>query len=194
VAGLINRGLFYFGAQQGGLDGPGFCASVYCSLVSALRSLLILVLLAPLPGRAEQQTPGEAHGTRVAQGASLDTPDLDLDRLLRPPQPRQVPALRRGGKDRKTWTKDFAEARGEIEVLGGRIAEAQQRIREASPDDWGFSPTGGGQPSDPEVLRLRAEIRRDRQSLEAAGVRLRDLEVEASLAGVPDEWREPEKE
>ena len=160
--------------------------------MSALRSLLILVLLVPLPGGAEQRSPGGAPGTRVAQGASLDTPDLDLDRLLRPPRLRQVPALRLGGKDRKTWADDFAEARGKIEALGGRIAEAQQRIREASPDDWGFTPTGGGPPSDPEVLRLRAEIRRDRQSLEAAGVRLRDLEVEASLAGVPDEWREPE--
>ena len=53
------------------------------------------------------------------------------------------------------------------------------------------SPTGGGMPSDPEVLRLRAQLRRDRQSLEAARQRLRDLDVEASLAGVPDDWMQP---
>ena len=67
---------------------------------------------------------------------------------------------------------------------------AQEGIRAAAPDDWSFSPTGGGMPSDPEVLRLRAQLRRDRQSLEAARQRLRDLDVEASLAGVPDGWKQ----
>jgi hypothetical protein len=39
------------------------------------------------------------------------------------------------------------------------------------------------------VLKLRAALKRDRQSLEAARQRLREIEVEASLAGVPDAWR-----
>jgi hypothetical protein len=103
-----------------------------------------------------------------------------------------VPVERRGGKDRKTWASEFADARGEIVALETRIAGAQERIREIAPGNWSYSPTGGGAPMDPEVLRLRAELRRDRQSLEAARQRLRDLDVEASLAGVPDEWKDSE--
>jgi hypothetical protein len=41
------------------------------------------------------------------------------------------------------------------------------------------------------VLKVRAQLRRDRQSLEASRQRLRDLDVEASLAGVPEDWRKP---
>ncbi len=45
---------------------------------------------------------------------------------------------------------------------------------------------------DPEVQKLRAQLRRDRKSLETARRRLRDLQVEASLAGVPDGWHTPD--
>jgi hypothetical protein len=44
------------------------------------------------------------------------------------------------------------------------------------------------------VLKARAQIQRDRQSLDAAERRLRDLKVEASLAGVPPDWQAPPKE
>ena len=42
-------------------------------------------------------------------------------------------------------------------------------------------------------VRRRPELRRDRQSLETARQRRRELEVEASLAGVPEAWRHPGK-
>jgi hypothetical protein len=100
----------------------------------------------------------------------------------------------RGGKDRPTWESEFVDSRREIEELEMRIAETQERLREIVPDDWSFTPSGGGAPSDPEVLKLRASLRRDRQSLKAVRQRLLDLEVEASLAGVPDSWRQPTAE
>lgn len=118
-------------------------------------------------------------------------PALDLERLLRPPSQVSAPPLRYGGQSRETWVNRFGRARLEIEDLEHRIAGTQDSLREAAPSDWGFTPTGGGQPSDPEVLRLRARLRRDRQTLETAEQRLRDLEVEASLAGVPDAWMSP---
>ena len=55
---------------------------------------------------------------------------------------------------------------------------------------WSRLRLATGEATDPEVLKLRAQLRRDRQSLEASRQRLRDLRVEASLAGVPEDWLE----
>ena len=118
-------------------------------------------------------------------------PELELDRLLRIPRGAIAAPELRGGKDRATWASEFSGAREEVQGLELRIRETQEQLREAAPQDWSFSPTGGGAPSDPEVLKLRALLRRDRQSLQAALKRLQELEVEASLAGAPASWREP---
>ena len=80
---------------------------------------------------------------------------------------------------------------GEVAELERKIAAAQSKLRGVAQANWGFSAAGGGPQTDPEVMRLRAALRRDRQSLRASRDRLRDLTVEASLAGVPDEWTEP---
>ena len=117
-------------------------------------------------------------------------PKLSLDRLLRPPAPLAVVREARGGKDRVAWEPAFIKTRSEIQQLEGRIQTGQAQLREVQGPEWGFTPSGGGQPTDPELLRLRASLRRDRQSLKGAHQRLRDLEVEASLAGVPEGWRD----
>ncbi len=133
-------------------------------------------------------------GAQPSADAAPGQPSLDLDSLLRPrggfegspkPQSREL----RGGRDREAWHEVFSEAQVELSELQSRVADLQQQLRDASGGEWNFSPVGGGIPSDPEVLKLRAQLKRDRQSLEAAQDRLRDLEVEASLASVPDSWR-----
>lgn len=151
----------------------------------------ILLLLWAVGGRAETGPAPEPAPTDAPSESPAPNPQpqLDLERLLRiPPGGVATPDLR-GGKDRETWEAEFAEAHGEVRELKARIAETQQELRELAPDDWAFTPTGGGVPSDPETLKLRADLRRDRQSLEAARQRLRELQVEASLAGVPDVWK-----
>ncbi len=142
---------------------------------------------------------GLAGGSQVSAQDDLEggsdlrpAPTLDLDRLLKP---RTTPNLQTyfGGRGRVAWQAEFAEARSEVAELELRVAEAKIRYREASSGEWGYNPTGGqGMPTDPEVLKIRAEIKRDRQSLETARKRLRELEVEASLAGVPDAWTLPQ--
>jgi hypothetical protein len=96
----------------------------------------------------------------------------------------------RGGKDRAAWEAEFARAREEVRSLEGRIQETQEKLRDVASQEWSFSPTGG-EVGDPEILELRATLRRDRESLEAARSRLREMQVEASLAGVPESWQEP---
>jgi hypothetical protein len=147
---------------------------------------VVLWLLAAEPPALAQAVPAADEASEVAT-----PPSLDLDRLLKP---RAAPSMRTryGGKDREAWSRDFSNARSEVAELEDKVEAAQQKYRQVSDAEWGYSPIGGGTPTDPEVLRVRAEIKRDRQSLEAARQRLRELGVEASLAGVPKEWSEAE--
>jgi hypothetical protein len=139
--------------------------------------------------------PGDDFGPEEAAPAPQNKPaaPLDLDRLLRPPgvvpaTPTAEPTL--GGRDRAKWRSEFANANAEVADLESKVEVSQQRLRANTVGDWNYSPAGG-EASDPEVLKLRAQLRRDRQSLETARQRQRDLRVEASLAGVPEAWLKP---
>lgn len=153
------------------------------------RFLSLLVLLAAglalgLPVAAQ-----EAESPPPAPPTQSPPQKLDLERLLRPRTPAAVGTEQTfGGKDRAAWEEQFKKARAEVTDLEGKVDFTQDRLRQAAAGDWNYSPAGG-EATDPEILKLRAQLRRDRQSLEAARQRLRDLQVEASLAGVPEDWR-----
>ncbi len=150
--------------------------------------LTALVVCLSLGGGSQAAAQDESQGGSEVRPA----PTLDLDRLLKP---RTTPGVQihYGGRSRGAWEAKFARARNEVAGLELNLVEAHERYREASTGEWGHNPTGGqGMPTDPEVLKIRAEIKRDRQSLETARKRLRELEVEASLAGVPDAWTLPQ--
>jgi len=160
-------------------------------------SVCLLLLLLAAPGTSQAQTAPEpgGEGEQAAPAPQHNpSPPLDLDRLLRPPgnlgvpKPSSEPSY--GGRDRVAWRDQFSSAKAEVADLESKVEVNQRRLRENAAGDWNYSPAGG-EASDPEVLKLRAQLRRDRQSLEAARQRLRDLRVEASLAGVPESWLEP---
>lgn len=138
-------------------------------------------------------------GADEERPSGASTPNLDLGDLLRP-RPDFEPSAPRpsselmGGKDEAAWRETFGQARSEVSTLEARVAKTQEELRALSGDagEYSFSPIKGGEHQDPEVQRLRVELKRDRQSLDTARARLRDLEVEASLAGVPDAWRDGE--
>lgn len=132
--------------------------------------------------------PPQAPPATPAEGAPKK---IGLDVLLNPGAVRAQPTGKfYGGKDQKAWEDEFKRAREEVSDLEGKVEAGQKHLRSAASGEWNYSPAGG-EPTDPEVLKLRAQLRRDRQSLEASRQRLRDLDVEASLAGVPEEWRNP---
>jgi len=153
---------------------------------------LCLLVLPLAPASSGAQEPATDDAAAPAGGGS----GLDLGDLLRPrggfeSKPAKKEGLR-GGRDEQEWRDAFGEARDEVAVLEQKVAEAQEKIRKVTGEGgFNFSPVGAGEAVDPEVHSLRAELKRDRQSLDSARSRLRDLEVEASLAGVPDAWREP---
>lgn len=147
---------------------------------------------------AEDRAPEEPHSGTPARPEGA--PSISLDSLLRPRLPRapvgapseaERPGQGRPAADRELWLQRFAEARTEIEEREQRLQDALREASEASSGAYTYSPLGGGTTSDPESLKLRAQIRRDRKALEEAEEHLRDLQIEASLAGVPVEWTEP---
>jgi hypothetical protein len=156
--------------------------------VAVLASLAI----AARAGADPQSEPPKPSGVDAPPPATAPPgKTIDLDHLLHPPATALQPTGKTfGGRDQKGWQAEFKRARGEVSDLEGKIAGEQERLRTAAGNEWNYSPTGG-EATDPEVLKLRATLRRDRQSLETSQQRLRDLDVEASLAGVPEEWRKP---
>ena len=165
-----------------------------------MRSLphgLVAAVLAAciVSGAALADTDAETpKATDPAPAPAPDAPppkSLDLDRLLHPAAVRMQPSGSiLGGRDQKGWRAEFRRARQEVSDLEGKVETGQKNLRSAAAGEWNYTPAGG-EATDPEVLKLRAQLRRDRQSLEASRQRLRDLGVEASLAGVPEDWRTP---
>jgi hypothetical protein len=152
-----------------------------------------IALAAPMAS-GQEDTPSD-DGDKVAPPSEPSgAPNLALDRLLDPRAGASASGERGperpGGKDRETWQRQFAEANAEVVQLRSRVEESQRKMRAAAGDTaYSYSPAGGGETYDPDVLKTRAQLQRDRQSLQTAERRLRDLKVEASLAGVPVEWQ-----
>ncbi len=179
--------------------------SVRMSTAVLLVSFLLLAVATPGSSAAGDQP---AEGSEAAtepqeERAQPKLParhegPLGLDSLLRPrPGGAASTAAKAqellGGRNQTGWREAFALARGDVVDLEQRVAGLQEQLRTASSGEWSYTPVGAGTPSDPEVLKLRAALKRDRKSLGVAESRLRELEVEASLSGVPDGWREPAK-
>jgi hypothetical protein len=169
------------------------------SFLAALLSSAVLAVGAHSGAFAADGATGGDATPKELEPAPAPEPDpdapppksLDLDRLLHPSAVRMQPTGKTyGGRDQKGWQDEFKKARQEVSDLEGKVEAGQQHLRSASSGEWNYSPAGG-EVTDPEVLKLRAQLKRDRQSLEASRQRLRDLDVEASLAGVPQDWLKP---
>ncbi|HXZ86872.1 MAG TPA: hypothetical protein VEI82_15425 [Myxococcota bacterium] len=164
--------------------------SVPRALFAAILASVAMVARAADPATEPGAKPAPAPDAPPAATAPPGK-TIDLDRLLHPPAASLQPSGKiYGGRDQKGWQEEFRKARAEVADLQGKIEAEQEHLRSASGGEWQYSPAGG-EATDPEVLKLRATLRRDRQSLEASQQRLRDLDVEASLAGVPEDWRKP---
>jgi hypothetical protein len=143
--------------------------------------------LDPPDARSEEAPSEEVPSSPAPEGG-------ELDRLLRLPATLDYQVERRGGSTRGEWRKRFREARGELSEARDALARSQQELEGAASesDAWLLKPPGvGGDASDASVhYRLREQVRRQRGEVDRAEKRLRDLEIEADLAGVPGDWRD----
>ncbi len=130
--------------------------------------------------------------------AADESPAVDLDRLLQlpPPEPSIYGNPRPGGATRTQWKARFSEARGDLEKARMALAAAKKELEELAGDSaaWQMA-VPGGQPdsnaNSPVSFRLIQEIRRQREEVEHGQRRMKELEVEANLAGVPEDWSQP---
>ncbi|HVN39309.1 MAG TPA: hypothetical protein VMW19_14165 [Myxococcota bacterium] len=125
-------------------------------------------------------------------------PDVGLDSLLRlPPTASPASEPRTGGATRQEWQQRFATARGDVDAARQAIDKAQEELSKMArgTDNWQMAAPGaqaGTQTeTSPMSYKLRQELRNQREELANAERRLTDLEVEANLAGVPEEWTRP---
>ena len=119
---------------------------------------------------------------------------VTLDQLLTLPSALPVESGQRGGLTRAEWSSRFAEAEEEVETAKADLDESLDRLSElvGKTSNWKIAAPGGqaAAPSDnsPVNYGLKQEVRRKREDVERAERKVRDLIVEANLAGVPENW------
>ncbi len=131
----------------------------------------------------------------AAAGEETEPPpkSVTLDQLLTLPSALPVESGQRGGLTRAEWSSRFTEAEAEVETAQANLDDSLDRLSElvGKTSNWKVGAPGlQANPDDnsPVNYGLRQEIKRNREDVERAERKLRDLGVEANLAGVPESW------
>jgi hypothetical protein len=164
-------------------------ASAFARLRLAARRLRRLAALALALGQA---APAPAAEPAKAE----PPPAVELDRLLKLPSTvEQVQREQIGSATKSQWRARFASARAEHEAALAGLEAAQKKLGTVAEDSeaWQMAPPGAGAAGASEApvdYQLRQELRRQREDLIRSEKNLRELTIEADLAGVPADWRE----
>src|SRR5262245_13111471 len=148
--------------------------------------LLAALLAAPVAARGEGETTG-------GQPVAVPEQPAQLDQLLKLPPGQNYGVDRRGGLSRGEWHTRFTEVQDGLAKERKDLAEAEAKLDQTAgtASNWQMAPVPGLQPSPDAPLdyQLRVEIRRHKSEIERLERKLKQLEIEANLAGVPEEWR-----
>jgi hypothetical protein len=155
---------------------------------------LAVLGLAVADGHA-QDAAAPPSPTANAGAAPAAEPGVDLDRLLRLPSSSEFGAEKRGGATRGEWRSRFRSARADVDKSKKKLKELEGKLDEAAAESdspWRFVPPGASSAGseNTENFTLTEAIRREKKELQRAETHLRELEVEANLASVPDDWRQ----
>ena len=130
------------------------------------------------------------------EGVEAEPPpkSVTLDQLLTLPSALPVESGERGGLTRAEWSSRFAEAEAEVGTAQAELDESLERLSElvGKTSNWKVAAPGaqaGAGENSPVDYGLRQQIRRNREDVARAERKLRDLGIEANLAGVPENWR-----
>jgi hypothetical protein len=156
---------------------------MFARVSTALRRRLLAALLGvafALAAGAEEKPAPEPAGA-------------GLDRLLKLPEGQSYGVDRRGGLSRGEWRGRFLEVRTSLDTERQALAAATLKLDEAagSASNWQMAPIPGmeASPDAPLSYELRLKIRRHKSEIDRLEKKLRELEIEANLAGVPEDWR-----
>jgi hypothetical protein len=125
---------------------------------------------------------------------------VSLDRLLKIPSSTptgQVEAEKKGGRTKKQWLERYRTVQRDLEKAEENLAESRAVLEErmgTETSSWKMAAPGMGDVSQgtsdaPTDYKLTQQLKRDREELARAERAVQDLDVEANLAGVPEDWR-----
>jgi hypothetical protein len=128
------------------------------------------------------------------EGSAGEAGRPSLDQLLELPKGLDYGGQRRGGLTRGEWRSRFQGLRKALDAEQRALDAAKKELGEiaGSSDAWSVGPPipGAGSSDTPLDYRLRQEINRHKDEVDRLERALRELAVQADLAGVPEEWRE----
>ncbi len=141
---------------------------------------------------------GAALAALVASAAARaaddgSEPGVALDQLLKLPATLDVAPDRREGATPSQWRARFQTGRARLSEARAAVQRSQHELEglAETSDSWQIAPPGATDPTpSPLSYRLRQEIRRQREEVAHAKQQLKDLQIEANLADVPDAWRQ----
>jgi hypothetical protein len=118
---------------------------------------------------------------------------VTLDQLLTLPSALPVESGQRAGLTRAEWSSRFAEAEAELAAAQADLDESLDELSElvGKTSNWKVAAPGAqaaANDNSPVNYGLRQQIQRNREDVARAERKLRDLNVEANLAGVPESW------
>jgi hypothetical protein len=151
-------------------------------------SVALALALASAVARAE----GEPAEPSASEPSAEATPSIALDQLLTLPENRTYAVDRKGGLTRGEWRTRYGEVRADLEKERAALEATQAKLNEAGGGQWSVNPIPGSETDptkSPVDFQLRTELRRHREEIERLERKLRQLDIEANLAGVPEEWR-----
>lgn len=142
-------------------------------------------------------TPAATRGSGAVRG------EPGLDDLLKLPSDYMTKSTTSrpvAGASEDEWKQRFTRAEKAIGDARESVAETRRELdglaETGGASQWSVAPpgaAGGGQGQQggmsPLSFKLRQELERNREALESAEKALRELRIEADLAGVPAEWR-----
>lgn len=124
---------------------------------------------------------------------------VSLDRLLKIPSSAptgRVEAEKKGGRTKNQWLERYRTVQRDLEKAQENLAESRAVLEERMGNEtssWKMAAPGMGdasQTSDaPTDYKLTQQLKRDREELARSERAVQDLDVEANLAGVPEDWR-----
>ncbi len=131
----------------------------------------------------------------VAADGEVESPpgSVTLDQLLTLPSALPADSGQRAGQTRAEWNSRFAEADSAVETAKTDLDESLDKLSElvGRKGNWKIAAPGVQAAVDddsPADYGLKQQIRRNREEVVRTERALRDLIVEANLAGVPKNW------
>jgi hypothetical protein len=153
----------------------------------------VLVASLAVAGSARAQDPAAQPDPKPAAGApAAGAAPVHLDQLLTLPSNRQYSVERKGGLTRGEWRARYGEVRTDLQKEREAYEQTQSKLEDEAGGQWSVNPIPGSDQDatkNPVDFQLRTQLRRHRDEIDRLERKIRQLDIEANLAGVPDEWR-----